>query len=231
MYPVTEHHPMRYLTARLEQPPWMRHPMQEFLATSEAMRREELLGWNLSRDDVQVLLFYVEGDVDAYRERIETVESIRHFRLTPVDDESFYVYVSQEYTPSEETFFGAFAELRLVVVPPVLYGADGNPEMTVVGSEGSLTALVEALREQAGVSVDVRTVGTFDRRHGTLAGDLTDRQFEAVETATELGYYAAPREASLADVADALGVAQGTASELLRRAESRLMTRLVGPAD
>ncbi|WP_211694144.1 hypothetical protein [Natronomonas salina] len=59
---------MRYLTARLEQPPWMRHPMQEFLATSESMRREELLGWNLSRDDVQVLLFYVEGDVDAYRE-------------------------------------------------------------------------------------------------------------------------------------------------------------------
>lgn len=222
---------MRYLTARLEQPSWMRHPMQEFLATSEAMRREELLGWNLSRDDVQLLLFYVEGDVDAYRERVETVDAVRDVEITPVDDGSFYVYVAQAYTPSEETFFGAFAELRLVVVPPIRYGSDGDPEMTVVGSEGSLTALVEALRERAGVAVDVRTVGTFDRRHGTLAGDLTDRQFEAVETATELGYYAAPREASLADVADALEVSEGTASELLRRAESRLMAQLVGTGD
>ncbi|WP_211694350.1 helix-turn-helix domain-containing protein [Natronomonas salina] len=156
------------------------------------------------------------------------VDAVRDVELTPVDDESFYVYVTQAYTRSDETFFGAFAELRLVVVPPIRYGSDGHPELTVVGSEGSLTALVEALREWAGVSVDVRTVGTFDRRHGTVAGDLTDRQFEAVETATELGYYAAPREASLADVADALDVAEGTASELLRRAESRLMAGLVG---
>lgn len=221
---------MRYLTARLEQPPWMRHPMQEFLANSAAVHREELLGWNLSREDVQLLLFYVEGDADAYRERIETVDSIREYELTRIDEACFYVYVLQEYTPSEETFFGAFADLRLVVVPPVRYGSSGDPEMTVVGSEGSLTALVEALDEQADIDVDVLTVGTFDRRHGTLAGELTDRQFEAVETATELGYYAAPREASLAAVAAELGVAEGTASELLRRAESRLMDRLVGTA-
>lgn len=219
---------MRYLTARLEQPAWMRHPMQEFLSNSESMRREELLGWNLSRDDVQLLLFYVEGDVDAYRTRMETIDAVRQYELTPIDDERFYVYVVQAYTPSEETFFRAFAELRLVVVPPIRYGADGHPEMTVVGGEGSLTTLVEALREQADVTVDVRTVGTFDRRHGTLAGELTDRQFEAVETATRLGYYGAPREAPLAAVAAELGVAEGTASELLRRAESRLMTRLVG---
>jgi predicted DNA binding protein len=222
---------MRYLTARLEQPEWMRHPMQEFLASSAAVQREELLGWNLSRDDVQLLLFYVEGDVDAYRDRIETIDAIRRFELTPVDDASFYVYVSQAHTDFEAPFFGAFADLHLVVVPPVRYGPDGDPEMTVVGTEESLRALVEALREQADVSVDVRTVGTYDRRHGTLAGELTDRQFAAVEAATELGYYAAPRAASLAAVADELDVAKGTASELLRRAESRLMTALVGSSE
>ena len=46
-------------TARLDQPDWMRHPMQEFLASSPAMRREELHAWNQSRDDVQFALFYV----------------------------------------------------------------------------------------------------------------------------------------------------------------------------
>jgi predicted DNA binding protein len=57
-------------------------------------------------------------------------------------------------------------------------------------------------------------------------GKLTDRQYQAVETATRLGYYDVPRTVSLLAVANDLGVAEATASELLRRAESNLMGRL-----
>jgi predicted DNA binding protein len=57
-------------------------------------------------------------------------------------------------------------------------------------------------------------------------GELTDRQYQAVETATRLGYYDVPRTVSLLAVANDLGVAEATASELLRRAESNLMGRL-----
>ena len=78
------------------------------------------------------------------------------------------------------------------------------------------------------LDVDVLEVGTYDRRLGTVTGGLTDRQFEALETASELGYYAVPREASLSDVAAELDIAPSTASELLRRAESRVLPRLVG---
>jgi predicted DNA binding protein len=55
---------------------------------------------------------------------------------------------------------------------------------------------------------------------------LTDRQREAVRAAVEAGYYAVPREASLADVAEAIGCAESTASEHLRRAEAAVMRRL-----
>lgn len=218
---------MRYLRARLDQPDWMRHPMQEFLATSDAMERVELHAWNLSREDVQFALFYVDGDIDAYRDRIDDVEPNRWYELTAVDETSFYSYVCQEYTESDTVFFQAFAELSLVVIPPMVYDDDGQLHVTVVGLSEALTELVAALRERAGVEVDVLEVGTYDRRYGTVTGGLTDRQFEAVETATEMGYYAAPRAASLSAVADELGVADATASELLRRAESRLMPRLV----
>ncbi|MFC4551929.1 MULTISPECIES: helix-turn-helix domain-containing protein [Halorussus] len=51
-----------------------------------------------------------------------------------------------------------------------------------------------------------------------LLGDLTDRQFEALSLAVESGYFAVPREATLADVADAMGVRKSTAGEHLRRA-------------
>lgn len=218
---------MRYLRAHLDQPEWMRHPMQEFLAASNATGRAELHAWNLSREDVQFALFYVEGDVEAYREHIEEVEPIRWYELTPIDGCGFYSYVCQEYTDSDVTFFRAFAELSLVVVPPLVYDCEGRPRVTVVGPGEALTELVEALRNRADVGVDVLEIGRYDRRHGTVTGGLTDRQVEAVETATRLGYYAVPRETSLAAVADELDVAEATASELLRRAESNLMDRIV----
>lgn len=219
---------MRYVHVRLEQPDWMRHPMQEFLAETDAVTYEEMVAWNLSRDDVQFLLFYVEGDVDTYRERVDEVDQVRWCELTPVDDRSFYSYACEAYTSSQTTFFEPFAELRLVVVPPVVFDGDGNPRMTVVGHADGLSTLVEDLREVANVGVEVQQVGTFDRRHQRVTGRLTDRQYEALGTATDLGYYGSPRDASLATVADELDVAEGTASELLRSAEATLMDDLLG---
>jgi predicted DNA binding protein len=219
---------MRYLHARLDQPEWMRHPMQEFLADSPSMERVELHAWNLSREDVQFALFYIEGEIEAYRERLARVDPVREFELTAVDEGSFYAYVCQATTEAEAAFFDAFAALRLVVVPPLVYDGAGRLSVTAVGAGEALSTLVETLRNRAEVGVDVLEIGEYDRRHGTVAAGLTDRQFEAVETATRLGYYAAPREASLATVAAELGIAEATASELLRRAESHLMERLVG---
>lgn len=219
---------MRYLHARLDQPEWMRHPMQRFLARSEAMERVELHAWNLSRDDVQFALFHMTGDIDAYRERIERVEPVREYDLTPVDEGTFYSYVCQTYTDADEAFFDAFAALRLVVVPPLVYDGAGRLTLTTVGDGDALAELVETLRRGADIGVEVLEIGDYDRRHDALTAGLTDRQFEALETATRLGYYAVPRDAPLADVAEELGIAEATASELLRRAESRLMERLVG---
>lgn len=222
---------MRYARLRLEQPDRMRHPMQEFLAASEAMEREAMLAWNLFRDDVQFLLFYVEGDVDAYRDRIASVDQVRWYEVNPIDDDAFYVYASEAYTESMTAFFEPFAERRLVVVPPVVFDADGDLLMSVVGRGEDLTTLVEDLLDVADVGVEVLRVGAYDRRHRRALGAVTDRQREALATATDLGYYGSPRAASLAAVADALGVATGTASELLREAEGNLMGRLFGADD
>lgn len=52
---------------------------------------------------------------------------------------------------------------------------------------------------------------------------LTDRQQEVLSTAVESGYYRAPREATLGDVADTLGVANATCSDILHRAEGHII--------
>ncbi len=52
---------------------------------------------------------------------------------------------------------------------------------------------------------------------------LTQRQHEALAQALASGYYDIPREIRLTDLADAMGMSQSSLSELLRRAERRLV--------
>ena len=59
------------------------------------------------------------------------------------------------------------------------------------------------------------------------ASALSDRQAEAATAAVDCGYYGTPRERSVADVADRLDCAPGTAAEHLRKAEATLVGRAV----
>ena len=200
--------------------------MQNFIADGDAVEWEELITWNVLHDaGVEYLLFRVHGDIDPYREALAAVDSVPEFSLVPVDGESFYAYVVQETRESDRRFRAAFADRRLVLVPPIEYTNEGHMRLTVVGESDDLSDLVESIPD--GIGVDVDRVGEYDRRHGTVAADLTERQYEAVRIAVALGYYAVPREASLADIAAALDCATSTASNHLRKAEETIMAGLV----
>ena len=59
-------------------------------------------------------------------------------------------------------------------------------------------------------------------------GDLlTDKQRQVVEKAHELGYYDTPRKVSLSEVAEELGIAKSTCSEMLHRAEGKVMSEFL----
>lgn len=215
---------MKFVELVVDPPPALRHPMETFLRESDALHRGELITWNLTPDAVEYALFYFEGDLERYRARIDRVDSVRSYTLTRIDDGAFYAYVEQETRETDRQLRAAFARRSLVVVPPVVYD-DRGMALTVVGEAADLQAMVDAL--PGALAASVEEVGDYDRRHGTFAAGLTDRQLEAVAVAVERGYYAVPREASLAAVADALGCAESTASSHLRKAERTLMRRLV----
>jgi len=59
---------------------------------------------------------------------------------------------------------------------------------------------------------------------------LTDRQREVLEAAVREGYFSVPRDCTLAELADSLGVDKSTVSTTLRRGEARLVKWfLAGP--
>lgn len=63
-------------------------------------------------------------------------------------------------------------------------------------------------------------------------GLLTDRQHELLERALQQGYFEVPRECTLTEVAETVGVDKSTASGILRRAQARLVKRhLSGPPE
>jgi len=217
---------MKYLRLSLRQPDWMLHPMQQFIRERDVVQYEELLSWNIETGgETEYELFYVEAKREPYEEAITSVGSIRWHRITAIDDESFYVYLCQKTRPEDETWREAYTSLNLVVLPPVVYDSDASFEMTLVGAGDDLRTLLDALPED--IEVTVHAIGEFDRRHETIATDCTERQFEALQSAVETGYYDVPRSGSLAAVADELGCAEGTASDLLRRGESAVISRLI----
>ena len=219
---------MKYLDVTMSQPRWMLHPMQEFIRDGDAVQYEELQAWTgmASERPVEYVLFYVEADREPYEAALDDVDSIRWYDLTPVDDDSFYVYLCQETRTEDVSWRRAFADLNVAPVPPVVYDSDASFHMTLVGTGADLQAMLSALPEA--IDVTVEAIGEYDRRHAPVVGDLTDRQLEAVETAAELGFYEVPREAGVAEVAAALDCADSTASTLLQEAEARVMRRLVG---
>ncbi|MFC6952836.1 helix-turn-helix domain-containing protein [Halorubellus litoreus] len=218
---------MKYLDVRLRLPRETMHPMLEFIADEDVVEYEELLTWNVLEDrGVEYELFYVVADREPYREQVASVDSIRWFELTPIDDDSQYLYVCQETRPEERDWRGAFASLDLLVVPPIRYQNDGSFDITLLGDGENLRAVVDGLPDD--VETTVLEVGDYDRRHPRVTSDVTDRQLEAAAAAVDAGYYERPRDGSLADVARELDVAESTASNLLQEAESRIMHALLG---
>jgi predicted DNA binding protein len=89
-------------------------------------------------------------------------------------------------------------------------------------SREGVSALVTEL-EAEGAVVDVTALSENPR------GDrlLTERQHEVLAEAYRRGYYDSPRQFSTADLAEALDVAPSTISDVLRRAERRVIGALI----
>ncbi|TYT63693.1 helix-turn-helix domain-containing protein [Natrialba swarupiae] len=207
------------LTLRL--PPSMRMPVPE-LAVESVLHREELLSWHVDSESetVRFLSLFV-GDLEGIQEVVTDLEFVHRYDISRVDDDTFYGYVEMDLRESDAMLLGAFDVSGLVVVPPVVYTGRETVHATVLGEPDALSSVLEAFPDD--VRVEVERVSDHQRKAETLAGRLTARQFEAMETARAAGYYDVPRSGSLADVAAALECSESAASTLLRTAEAELV--------
>lgn len=104
---------------------------------------------------------------------------------------------------------------------PLTYPATvnhGRLTATVIGTHSALSSLGDQLRAE-GLGFDV----TYVQSDHDISQVLTDRQGEVLRAAVKHGYYANPRECTLTDVADVLGIAKSSCSVTLQRAEGAII--------
>jgi hypothetical protein len=200
----------------LEIPAEHLHPMHQFVCESPAVDRETIL----ERDaggGVTTMLLHVAGDRERYERTVDEVPEVKEWTTTAAEA-GFYVYVRTELRDRERQYRQALDRDAVLVVPPVELRSDRTVRQTMVGHSDALSAAIEALPTD--VDVEVLRTGTYDRSRGVR---LSDRQREALAAAWDAGYYEVPREDGIETVAAELDCASSTASDLLRRAERRVV--------
>lgn len=129
-----------------------------------------------------------------------------------------------QYEADEKSLYEFLWESSLPPEFPIIV-EDGEMEFAVTATQPQFEAFGATLDELGKQYELLSLVHTDDRDQL-----LTDRQREYLIAAHNHGYFDVPRDSTLAEVADTLGVDPSSASETIRRAASRviadfLMTR------
>jgi predicted DNA binding protein len=213
---------MRYLKLTLHHSDTTIEPTHKFLKETDNISEYKMLHGNITDDDVHTFMCYIDGDRSAYVSHLNQQTNVIDYDITPIDDESFYVYMRVQTKETERRLIAAFSRPSLVVIPPIEYRDDGSVHYTIVGSSEDLQAAVDAV--PSSIQVSIEQVGEYDQNQLSPASILTDRQCEALQLGIEVGYYDVPRTGTVTDIAQEMGCAPGTAAEHLQKAESALVT-------
>jgi hypothetical protein len=144
----------------------------------------------------------------------ETVSNVEPLRAA--EDEALVQF------ETTEPFLLVSARASGVPLEPPVDIVDGRATVDVRATRDRLARLDEELRA-LGMSTDLEYLYTTDDGEPLL----TERQRELLETAVAAGYYETPRECTLTELADRLGMAKSSLSETLRRAERRVLSDYV----
>lgn len=97
---------------------------------------------------------------------------------------------------------------------------DGEATWEVTTSTSRLSSLRDHL-DDLGIGFSIEYVREIDASQADRL--LTNRQQEVLMAAVKAGYYRAPRESTLGDVAETLDIANATCSDVLHRAEGHII--------
>ncbi|ADJ17025.1 helix-turn-helix domain-containing protein [Halalkalicoccus jeotgali] len=217
---------MRYLTALVKPTEGKAfHPLGKELTDDPSIKRKAIHHIELLDDDTVLLFAEASGSKERYEQIMEESPHVIGY-LTAGEDR--WMAVSQ-FEPTEEVrkSLELQRESLLVIETPIHFTSENNLKATYIGTDETFRKMYEYAEEMDHPTFEILKVGDYEASESSIARVITDRQEEVLEVAVDLGYYCEPRQASLEDIGEVIGISPGTVGEHLRKAEKRVFTELV----
>ncbi|WP_232701622.1 helix-turn-helix domain-containing protein [Halobacterium wangiae] len=168
-------------------------------------------------EDVVTMLWATGGDLEAFDDAIRADPTVTDVALL----DAFEGRRLYRYRVADEVEVQMYSSWIEVGAAQLHIGAnDGEWYNRVRFPDRDALREFQARASEEDVQFTVHSI--YDEPAAPDEAYLTEAQAEALELALETGYLEVPREASLSDVADELGVSEQSVSERLRRATRNL---------
>jgi predicted DNA binding protein len=165
------------------------------------------------------------GSQERYREIMDESPHVISY-LTAGEDR--WMAVSQfDPTKTVRRALELQRESLLVIDTPIRFTSEDHLKVTYLGTDEVFRKLYESIEEAEYVTVDILETGDYEADSSSFSRMITSRQEEVLETAVDLGYYSNPRQASLEDISEIVGITPGTVGEHLRKVEARVFDEIV----
>ncbi|KZN26468.1 bacterio-opsin activator [Haladaptatus sp. R4] len=201
------------------------HPLGKQLTNEPSIERRAVHHVELLADDTVLLFAEASGDQERYKQIMEDSPHVADY-LTSGDER--WVAVSR-FEPTERTrrALELQRDSHLVIDTPIRFTATGALKMTCLGTDETFQQLFDDVDEGDALSFEILEMGEYHPDESSFSRMFTPRQEEVLEVAVDLGYYNVPRQATLADIAEVVGIGPTTASEHLRKVEERVFNEIV----
>jgi predicted DNA binding protein len=201
------------------------HPLGDDLRRESAVQRERIHRVDLLADGTGVMLAEASGDRERYEAILEDSPYVHEFAVTGASGR-WYSYTHFDPTETSRAMMERRRENELMLDFPVSVAEDGTMELTMFGSQEALGNA--SARSDDDWDVEILEIGDQPPTLSNLFASLTSRQQEVLEAAVALGYYENPRNATQADVAEAVEATPSTVGEHLQKVEARVFQAVVG---
>lgn len=202
-------------------------PVEEF-ALSRTLSELEGIECEIERfvaqdtDHVMPFVWVTGDDGDRIDTALEGDESVENLELlSELDGEWLY---RMEWVDHIETLVQILVEEQGSIL--AAFGDESGWQLRVLFAERDALSRTYDYCQEAGLTLDIRSIYQLDDgREGRFG--LTDEQQDTLTTAYQRGYFDVPRNITLTDLAEEIGISHQALSERLRRGQKSVLANTV----
>lgn len=214
---------MKYIELGLTSTTRAIHPVDQYLADLTGVSREAILHVDFRAEEMTIL-YQCTGDRVALEDGLTECDDVLDFEVVDSED-GFTAYIRAVSADPGSELISVAHDYALIIETPIEVGTDGL-SVRLVGTHDNLRRALGDIPDD--ITTTVLNAGPYAPSDKSLLGSLTERQLEVFRTAVDSGYYDMPRRATHKDLAGELDCAPSTVDEHLRKAESRVVSGLLG---